>query len=689
MKKLLFWSLILTLLHSAIIAQSIVTTRPQKKAVVLEEFTGMNCPACPSGHSIAEGIVTNNPGKTFIINIHTGGYAAPDVGQPDYRTSFGNALEGQVNLGGYPSATINRHLFEDLTENEGTALSRANWAQAAERIFAQASPVNVGLSTSYNSETRVVSINVDAYYVEGLPFGVESNFIQVAILENNIIGPQAGASNNYNHKHMLRHLVTGQWGDEIEGIEQGSLINRTYTYTLNDNFVPENCEVVAFITETKQEVITGVKVPLISGLHNGEIESDYGRLVTNNIIQGSEQGQSAESNVSLINGLGEAQNMILTLTYDAPEDWEINFIVDSEIYTETANINMTADEVKNVIISVTPNGNAGVAHCILSLESSDNPGEDEKVVETFVVSGVDNLIVNGSGKKNNITSEQYAELYKFGLNAAGCNTLGAIPGYTLEQAAELGLLDNVKNIYFNIGGTIPVLTVGQTIVLINFIDAGGNLLMAGQDIGQDIAHDYSSEFKQKIFFQNYLASSFLDNGDNQNNLINSTEDAIYGGISQVVLYDAYGGSFSPDAIKARSTGSDVLYYPNGKAAAVKSYKGTSKIVYFAFGMEQVQNVDSRNDLLERTYNWFEDLTTNICDDYYLDKINIYPNPVIDKIFLDVNSEVQFSIFNAVGQIVKNGSTTRVIDVSELENGTYIIQIESGEGTSVERFTKIQ
>ncbi|MDD2635303.1 MAG: Omp28-related outer membrane protein [Bacteroidales bacterium] len=691
MKRKILCALIGVLLANLIMAQGIVTTRPQKKAVILEEYTGINCPACPYGHTAAENIVSNNPGKAFIINIHNGSYANPNSGQPDFRTPFGSALQGQTNLAGYPSATINRQLFNDLNESGGTALYHAKWAQAAARIFTQSSPVNVGVSTTYDDETREVSITVEAYYVEGLPFGLESNFIQVAILESDVIGYQAGAGDSYNHKHILRHLVTGQWGDEITNIEQGSLITRTYTYTLEEDFIPENCSVVAFITETKQRVITGAETPVIFGWHNGEIEPDFGRLITNNSLQVGLAEQNSEFDVTLINGIAEEQNMILTLTYDAPEDWIINFTVNEDTFTEIANINMLADEVINVKISVKPNQNPGVAHCVLTLKSNDmKNADDEKTIEVFVAANVDNLIVNGSGNINDVTSEEYAEFYKSGLNAAGCSSLGAIPGYTLEQAYEHGLLDNVKNLYFNVGGTLPVLTVEQTNVLSNFIDAGGNLLMAGQDIGQDIFRlgGFSTSITQKLFYQHYLSASFRNEGDGENNLISAISDSIYSGISELVLYDTYQGNFSPDAIKAYGDAYEVLFYPNGKAAAVKSYKEESKIVYFAFGLEQVQNQEAREDLIDRTYRWFEGWQGSSVENQTLIKTNTYPNPVTNKLLLDTDKKVQFAIFNATGQMVKKGSTQNEIDVSELENGLFIIQIDSDNGKSINKFTKI-
>ena len=90
-------------------AQTIVSTTPQKKKVILEEFTGINCQYCPSGHAIANTIKNANPSDVFIINIHVGGFSTPGSGQPDFRTSFGTAIANQSALTGYPAATSSSH----------------------------------------------------------------------------------------------------------------------------------------------------------------------------------------------------------------------------------------------------------------------------------------------------------------------------------------------------------------------------------------------------------------------------------------------------------------------------------------------------------------------------------------------------------------------------------------------------
>jgi hypothetical protein len=79
-------------------AQMLVSTDPMPRNAILEEFTGIHCTYCPDGHAIAQSILDNNPGRAFVIALHQGSFASPSAGEPDYRTSFGDAIAGQTGL---------------------------------------------------------------------------------------------------------------------------------------------------------------------------------------------------------------------------------------------------------------------------------------------------------------------------------------------------------------------------------------------------------------------------------------------------------------------------------------------------------------------------------------------------------------------------------------------------------------
>ena len=238
-------------------AQTIVSTAPQNKKVILEEFTGIYCVYCPQGHAIAQAMKNADPNNVFLINVHVGGYAAPTGGDPDFRTPFGTAIAGQSNLAGYPAGTVNRREFAGLQQNgTGTAMSRGNWTNAGNQIKLQSSYVNVAVESSINVTNNELTVHVEAYYTGASP--VSTNLLNVALLQNNTTGPQTGgnAGNEYVHQHRLVHMITGQWGESITTTTSGTFVDRTYTYTLpaNYNGIPveiSELEIVAFVAETQ------------------------------------------------------------------------------------------------------------------------------------------------------------------------------------------------------------------------------------------------------------------------------------------------------------------------------------------------------------------------------------------------------------------------------------------------------
>ncbi|WP_297511426.1 Omp28-related outer membrane protein [Flavobacterium sp.] len=258
-------SLFFTTFYSLLsFSQTIVSTTPQNRKVILEEFTGINCVYCPQGHTIANNIKNANPNNVFLVNVHVGGFSTPGAGQPDFRTPFGSGFTGQAGVTGYPAGTVNRTQFSGLAQNggTGTAMNRNNWTNATNQILAQSSYVNVATTASINVSTRVLTVLVEAYYTGSSP--VATNRLNVALLQNNTLGPQTGGNlgDQYNHQHRLVHMITGQWGETINTTTSGTFVTRTYNYTIpaSYNLVPAEMgefEVVAFMAESQQKIVSG------------------------------------------------------------------------------------------------------------------------------------------------------------------------------------------------------------------------------------------------------------------------------------------------------------------------------------------------------------------------------------------------------------------------------------------------
>lgn len=257
MKKIPF-TLLFIFFVTLSFGQTIVSTSPENKKVVLEEFTGIHCVWCPDGHAIAQAIQNNNPGNVFLINIHSGGFATPGVGEPDFRVPDGNGIRIFYGVNSYPSGMVNRHIFS----GSSPVMGRGSWTGSANQILSQGSYVNVGIEAEINVTTRELTAHVEAYYTGDSP--ASTNKLNVALLQNNTLGPQTGGGmgDEYVHMHRLVDLITGQWGATVSPTTTGTFIDETYTYTIPAayNNVPvelADMELVAFLTETNSEIPSG------------------------------------------------------------------------------------------------------------------------------------------------------------------------------------------------------------------------------------------------------------------------------------------------------------------------------------------------------------------------------------------------------------------------------------------------
>ena len=236
-------------------AQTFVSTTPENKKVILEEFTGISCGFCPDGHLIASQIHDNNPGNVAIIAIHAGSFATPQGPGTDFNTTFGTTIDSYWGISGYPSGTVNRQ----------SVLGRSAWAGAASQILTEPSPVNLGIQANVDS-TNTLIVDVEVYYTGSQT--VTTNKLNIAVVQNNVEGPQSGSSGNpsavlpngnYNHQHMLRYLMTGNWGEQITNISPGMLYSNQYVWTMPADISgvaldPTNIGVIAFVSEDNPQL---------------------------------------------------------------------------------------------------------------------------------------------------------------------------------------------------------------------------------------------------------------------------------------------------------------------------------------------------------------------------------------------------------------------------------------------------
>lgn len=220
---------------------------PQKKSILLEEYTGFGCGNCPDGARMASVLKDIAVGRFHIISIHEGHYAEPIAGSPDYRTDFGQALLDAAGDIGYPCGSINRYPYVGNTLN----MFRNEWTKVSKQVLTEDAAVNLSLQAQVDAQSRRLQVEVQYCFTQEQTD--EFVLLNVALLQNHIVGYQNGGGSQYDHNHMLRHLLTGQWGDTLRQFTKGEIFTKQYNYDLPDSirsvFVDiRNLELVAFIT---------------------------------------------------------------------------------------------------------------------------------------------------------------------------------------------------------------------------------------------------------------------------------------------------------------------------------------------------------------------------------------------------------------------------------------------------------
>lgn len=256
-----------------VVAQKFVSTEPSLKNAVIEEFTGRNCHACPSGHRKSNELMRMFPGRVFTINIHEA--LTPET-YPNFRTEDGGIIFYSLTGSGIPNGLVNR-----CTESgKGTG----QWQTYVYQETGSEAPCNIAGLAVIDEATRLLTLTVEIYYTQDVD--VEANYLTIAMLQDSVWGSQnAGEDNpeqyvdgNYCHMHTLRDIITDTWGDEISPTENGTLITKTYNYKIPEiigdpngvEVVLEHLDFIAFVTKDKtseksRPILNACRMPLLLG----------------------------------------------------------------------------------------------------------------------------------------------------------------------------------------------------------------------------------------------------------------------------------------------------------------------------------------------------------------------------------------------------------------------------------------
>ena len=264
MKKSITFLSLLLLLGGKMFSQDTpqyVSTEPSLKNMLIEEFTGRDCHACPEGHKLANKLMRENPGRLFLINIHEA--FAPDS-YPNFKTQDGKTLTNTIGIGFVPSGLVNR---------EPGDISIGWWEGNIYELSDDVAVCNIAGNVIVDEVTRNAKITVEIFYTSDSDFNL--NYLTIAMTQDSIwgsqingeINPEQYVDGNYCHMHILRDIITSTWGDVITPTTAGTLIRKTYYYEIpqtigEPNGVKVNLDHLHFIAFVSDNTDYGISYPI-------------------------------------------------------------------------------------------------------------------------------------------------------------------------------------------------------------------------------------------------------------------------------------------------------------------------------------------------------------------------------------------------------------------------------------------
>ncbi len=233
------------------------------KKHLIEEFTGQTCGYCPEGMNSISDFTKGE--SNWVLILHHYGY-----GTDNFSVAGSQIIQKALSENGAPAICINR---AKTNYGSGNAIifHPGYLPQTSKSQFATETYASVVIDNTYDPATRQLNVTVSgALCKEDYP----ALQLTVLVKESGMIDTQKDYYYTFNgweqfrHTNAVRLYLSNAKGDAIS-VDSTRHYTATYTATLNDQWVPENCMVVAFLSEAFKPVIQAEQQPVVAGSAGG------------------------------------------------------------------------------------------------------------------------------------------------------------------------------------------------------------------------------------------------------------------------------------------------------------------------------------------------------------------------------------------------------------------------------------
>lgn len=206
----------------------------------VEKYTGPRCSNCPTADVTLAGIHNEN---VVVVSInHPKGQGVPYPGEPDMRTDGGTAWDQYFGINAIPAAYVNRDRGTQYLGDMG------NIVGALDAAVGETPAVALEVSAKQGAK---VDITVDLQLLRSMnaPLTLTAALVEDSLVYKQLM-PDNSVDEAYVHNHMLRKVITGYWGRDIEAKgTEGEALRGTLSFTPAEDINLANSHIVVFVSD--------------------------------------------------------------------------------------------------------------------------------------------------------------------------------------------------------------------------------------------------------------------------------------------------------------------------------------------------------------------------------------------------------------------------------------------------------
>lgn len=695
-----FTLLLLLLIVFGLKAQQFVSTEPQKRNVLIEEFTGINCSNCPSGHLIANQITSAYPNRAWSVNIHSGSYAPTYY--PNFNTDDGEAISNGFNISSWPKGVVNRSTAEGL--------SRTEWGSHAGVQFEQNAECNVAGQVFIDKDSRTALITVEVYYTANS--SSNTNYINVIMLQDNIMGPQSGGSANpdqyvngqYRHMHAFRDAITPTWGEAISPTTAGTLITKTYNYNIpysigSPNGITVDIDdiyFVAFVTEKYQGVPTRPILNVNKLISSEGSNQEVYPYISDVVVPTSFCSNDKELKVTLTNGgMGTLSSLDFQIYVDnnliKTHEWE-GSIESHHVSNIDIPLQIQAGEHEIMVKIVEANGLPFDASKTISLTVDEwstmttNSEEENITIEimqdkygnqtTWELIASDNSVIASGGPYNFLSGSSATELHQENVSVPA----GECVKFVIRDDGGNGIccqfgegyyriLDSRNNIIVDGSGDFG--SEASELVSIVYAEAETNITEASICEGESYTENGFNIINPEV---GYLEEQYTD----ENGVLQILKLTVVA--NPEVTIEGNTNIYIGESVILTASGADSYLWSTGETAAIITVSPEETTTYSVVGTK-----DGCEGTAEVTVN----VTVGVEEVNFVGA-KIYPNPTEGELKIECKEMQEIIVYKPTGQIIEQiviDANEQTLNIGNYETGIYFVKIVAENGICINKIIK--